>query len=326
MGKKFRNLMAAITAPANMRVAYARAARSKRQSWGFLEFREFSEVNLARLAEAMATGSYRPDEPRCFTVFEPKARLITAPSFRDRVAQHALCAVISPIFEATLLPRTFACRVGLGTHAAARRVQADLRRAGPGAAFLKTDYSRFFPSIDREALHRLIRAKISCAATLRLIETIVPPNGVGLPIGALTSQLFANVYGGVVDRYLQCERGEKAWSRYMDDIIVIGRDQASLRDLCRAMEAFSAERLGLRFSKWSVAPALRGVNFVGYRIWADHKLLRRQSVSDAKRKIRRYREHGDTDALDRFVASWRGHAGHADSYNLIRSLGLGDAS
>lgn len=324
MGKKYRNLMSSITAPDNMRMAYARAARSKRRSWGFLEFREFSEVNLARLAEAMATGGYRPDAPRCFTVFEPKARLITAPSFRDRVAQHALCAVISPIFEAALLPRTFACRVGLGTHAAARRVQADLRHVGPGASFLKTDFSRYFPSIRRDVLHRLIRAKIGCSATLRLIEEIVPPDGLGLPIGALTSQLFANVYGGVVDRWLQCDRGEKAWSRYMDDIVVIGPDQAALRDLRLAMEAFSAERLGLHFSKWSIAAVSRGINFVGYRIWAGHKLLRRQSVTAAKRKIERYRKYGDAESLDRFVASWRGHAGHADSYNLIRSLGLGD--
>ena len=323
MSKKYRNLMPEIVSPANMRAAFRRAARAKRQTWGYLEFREFSEVNLARLAETMALGRYVPDPPRVFTIYEPKARLITAPSFRDRVAQHAICAVISPIFDATLLPRTFACRVGMGTHAAARTVQADLRRAGAGAAFLKTDFSRFFPSIDRAVLHWLIRAKISCAATLSLLEAIIPPEGVGLPIGALTSQLFANVYGGVVDRFLLGERREKAWVRYMDDIVVIGRDQARLHDLRRSLEVISAERLGLRFSRWSVAPVSRGINFVGYRIWASHKLLRRQSVVDARRKIRRMRATGDEQALTRFLASWRGHASHADAHNLLRSL-LGD--
>lgn len=170
----------------------------------------------------MRAGSYRPDAARVFTIYEPKPRIITAASFRDRVAQHALCAVISPIFERTLLPRTYACRAGLGTHAGVVAVQADLRRLGMPLYALKTDFSKYFASIDRVVLCGLIRRKISCAATLRLIEAITPPVGVGVPIGALTSQLWANVYGGVVDRHLQMQLGARHWHRYMDDIVVLG--------------------------------------------------------------------------------------------------------
>lgn len=38
-----------------------------------------------------------------------------------------------------------------------------------------------------------------------------------------------------------------------------------------------------------------------------HKLLRKASVTSAKRKIERYTWHGDTEALTKFIASWRGH-------------------
>lgn len=81
-------------------------------------------------------------------------------------------------------------------------------------------------------------------------------------------------------------------------------------------------RPGLRFSKWSIQPASRGVNFLGYRIWATHKLLRRDSVKRARRKIAAMRASGDDERLNRFLAAWTGHASWADSRNLIASLGV----
>ena len=322
MARKYRNLIGSIVDPDNLRRAYRRTALGRRLTYGALEFKEHAEVNLARLGEEMADGRFEPDPVRHFTVFEPKRREITALSFRDRVAHHALVAVIGPIFEASLLPRTFACRPGLGTHAGVRAVQAALRRLGPDAWFLKTDFSRFFASIDRSRLWLMIEAKISCGRTLDFIARSVPRGGRGLPIGALTSQIFANVYAGAVDRLLAQQMKEKMWFRYMDDIVVLGRDRAHLGIVKAEIEHLAATDLGLSFSKWSIAPAVRGVNFLGCRIWASHKLLRRQSVIDAKRKIRRFREAGDIPGLTAFVGSWRGHAGHADCHNLLTSLGL----
>lgn len=320
MAKKHRNLIGAITDDATMREALRLASRGKQFAPARLEFKEFAVLNLDRLAADMASGAYVQGEPLIFDIFDPKRRTIAALPFRDRVAQHALCRVIGPIFEATLLPRTFACRPGKGTHRAAIAVQADLRRLGEPVHALKTDFSRYFASIERSVLWGLIEAKISCAATLRLIEAMVPREGIGLPIGSLTSQVLANVYGGVVDRHLQQELGERHWFRYMDDLVVLGRSSAHLRAVKASIEQLSAERLGLRFSKWSVQPAQRGVNFVGYRIWATHKLLRRDSVTRAKRKIRAYRAAGDSDRLARFLGAWLGHASWADSRNLLASL------
>ena len=119
MAKKHRNLIGPITDDANMRAAYRRTARGRRLTSGHLEFKEFSSLNLERLADEMRSGAYRQGEPRRFEIFDPKRREISALPFRDRVAQHALCAIIEPIFDATLLPRSYACRRGKGTHAGA---------------------------------------------------------------------------------------------------------------------------------------------------------------------------------------------------------------
>lgn len=326
MAQRYRNLIARITSFENLQRAYRLTARGKRLTPGYLAFKEFDALNLSLLGGEMAAGSYRPGAPNEFLIFDPKRRVISALPFRDRVAQQALCAVIAPIFDRALLPRTFACRPEKGTHAGVRLLQSDLRRLtrdGQPLYFLKTDFSRYFASIELPVLWRLIQAKISCAGTLRLLETMVPRHGIGLPIGCLTSQIFANYYtGATLDRLLQQDLREDYWYRYMDDLVVLGRSSEHLRRIRDSIETFSRERLGLRFSKWQVAPISRGVNFLGYRIWPSHKLLRRDSVVRARRKIAAYRSNGDDVRLHAFLTAWLGHARFSDSANLIRSLDL----
>lgn len=326
MTKRYRNLIGAITAPETLRAAYRLTAAGKRQTPAYLSFKEYDALNLAALAADMVDGTYRPGAPHEFFVLDPKRRLISALPFRDRVAQQALCLVIGPIFDRAMLPRSFACRPGKGTHAGVMLLQSEMRRHtrhGEPLFFLKTDFSRYFASIQRDVLWRLIEAKISCCATLRLIEAMLPRGGIGLPIGSLTSQIFANVYtGATLDRHLQQTLGERCWYRYMDDLVVLGRSSEHLRRVKESVEAYSRDELGLRFSKWQIASTARGVNFLGYRIWPHHKLLRRDSVTRARRKIAAYRAAGDLPRMRAFLGAWLGHARWADSANLIRSLGL----
>lgn len=328
MTKRYRNLISRITSPRTMEAAWRLTSAGKRLTPGYLEFKEFGPLNLALLTREMTDGSYRQGEPHQFYVFDPKRRLISALPFRDRIAQQALCLIIGPIFDRALLPRSFACRTGKGTHAGVVQLQSDLRRHSGNdrpVYFLKTDFRSYFASIDRAVLWRLIEAKISCRATLRLIEQMVPRTGIGLPIGSLTSQIFANLYtGATLDRHLQQTLGERVWYRYMDDLVVLGVSSEHLRRVKESIEAFSRGELGLQFSKWQIAPVSRGVNFLGYRIWPSHKLLRKDSVTRARRKIAAYRAAGDHNRLQKFLAAWLGHARWADSANLIRSLGIVD--
>jgi hypothetical protein len=318
MGKKHKNLFERVVDLDNLWSAYAKAASGKRRTLGYLQFRQNEAANIARLQALLISGDYTPGEPRLFLVYEPKPRQISA---LDRIAQHALCNVIEPIFDKVFLPQSHACRKGKGTHRAAVLVQAMLRRI-PDAHILKTDFSKYFASIDRAVLTREIRKKISCKDTLRMIEKFIPPTGVGLPIGNLTSQLAANIYGHIIDRWLAHTVGISTFIRYMDDVVIIGHSHEAMRLLQALMQSHAKSVMGLRFSHWSVQPAVRGVNFCGYRIWATHKLLRRQSVVRAKRKISRYSSQGDTLALQKFIASWRGHAQWANSFNLLKRLGV----
>lgn len=324
MGTKYRNLMEQIVAPENLRRAYQRARSGKRFSVGHLLFKEHAEVNLAQIADTILRSKYQVSPYTTFLIFEPKRREIMALPFYDRVIQHALVNVVGPIFERVFMPVSFACREGYGTHAAVVQAQATMRRlVREGDLYcLKMDFSKYFASIDRAILHREIRRKISCQATLRLIEAITPTVGTGLPIGNLTSQLWANLYGHVWDRWLVHTKGVDPMFRYMDDTIIFSHDQDYLKSLQKEAGSFIASEMKLKFSKWSIMPVSRGVPFLGYRIWPGYKLLKRDSVRRARRKIAAYRKHQNFEALNKFLPAWRGHASWANTHNLMTSLGV----
>lgn len=315
MGKKYRNLYEQIYTWDNLLDAYKKTCNGKRRTWGYLEFKEYDELNLRNIQQELEDRSYKIGNYRHFYIYEPKPRLISALEFKDRLVQHALCSIITPIFERTFLPYNFACRDGMGTHKGVKYLQAMLRKH-KYTHFLKTDYSKYFPNVDHQRLYVEIERKISCRDTLNLIREIIPPEGKGIPIGSLTSQLFANVYGNIIDQYIHHELKHRHWVRYMDDIVILGNDPDELRDSFFKIAEYSGIEMGMRISKWCVRPIHRGIDFLGYRIWPKHKLIRKDSVIRAKRKIKRYTCANDMDSLKKFVAAWRGHIQWADCHNL----------
>ena len=112
------------------------------------------------------------------------------------------------------------------------------------------------------------------------------------------------------------------FARYMDDVVVIGHSQEAMSLLQLQAASFANHHMGLKFSRWSVQPWQRGVNFCGYRIWPTHKLLRRDSVRRAKNKLAGFTATGDAESRAKFLAAWRGHAQWADCRNLLTHLGV----
>lgn len=151
MGKKYKNLFDEIVNTNNFWNAYYKASRGKRNTRGYLEFRYNEAVNISRLINSVKSGNYKIGSGRKFTIFEPKPREIEAIPFADRIVQHAINNVLSPIFDKVFLHQSYACRVNKGTHRAAIKVQALIRK-NPDCWILKTDFSKYFKSIDREIL------------------------------------------------------------------------------------------------------------------------------------------------------------------------------
>lgn len=216
--KRAGNLYNSIVSFESLLAASRKARRGKRFKASTARFEYNLERNIAKKLQAQ---TWRPGKYREFYIYELKPRKISAAPYEDRVVQHALCSIIEPIFDGTFIHDNYACRKGKGTHKAVDRFTYYARRF---KYVLKFDIARYFPSIDHEILKEKIRRKIKCAGTLWLIDLIIDssnPQGGGLfyyhgddlftplerrkgiPIGNLTSQIFALVYLNEIDHFIR---------------------------------------------------------------------------------------------------------------------------
>lgn len=320
MGQKFRNLYQQIYDWDNLLTAYREARRGKTYSSSYLRFKEYALPNLRHLQLRLIEENWRPDPQLQFDITDPKKRTIACQSFRDRVLHHALIQVAGPILDAAMMPQVFACRVGLGTHRCVTRMQ-QLMRQNPDAWVLHVDFSKFFPSIPQDLLLRYLGKKLTCRRTLLLIKQALSVQPTGVPIGALTSQTFANYWGGQLDRFIAA-KGIGAFVRYMDDAAIIVPDRAAGLELKDQICAFVADEMRQRIGKWSLGPVDRGLTFCGFRIRRKFKLVKRQSMIRQRRRLKLLLQHEDYDGWRCSQIAWMGHMRHGDGQNGLVSLGL----
>jgi len=270
----------------NLATAFWRAAKGKRHRPEVASFGGSLETELSDLQRQILAGAVVPGAFRSFRIHDPKPRLIHAPSFRDRVLHHALLAKVGPVFERSLVADTFACRSGKGPLAAVRRCQAHLCRF---PWYLQLDIRAYFHSIDHSVLRVLIRQRLKDPEVLALCDRIIAANDAGLepetglPIGALTSQHFANLYLGGLDRLILENLRASGMVRYMDDIVIWDREPSRLREIFQCVREFAAERLHLQVkANWRLQRSRRGLTLCGFRVYPRRLHL-------AKRRRRRYR-------------------------------------
>ncbi|MEZ4768465.1 MAG: RNA-directed DNA polymerase [Caldilineales bacterium] len=346
MTESYADLYPTIASFENLHQAFRKAARGKRGQRSVAAFEFDLESNLLRLEEELLALTYRPGPYRSFTIRDPKRRLVSAAPFRDRVVHHALCNVIEPIFQRTFIGDSYANQVGKGTHAALDRAQAFARRY---PYVLQCDVEQFFPSVDHQILRAVIARKIVDPKALWLADRILAGGqGVldeiyqpvmfpgddlfamqrprGLPIGNLTSQFWANVYLNELDQFVKRRLRCQGYLRYVDDFLLFADDKRQLWAWKAAIRSLLAGlRLTLHERESTVYPVAGGIPFLGFRVFPDHRRLkRRNGVAFARRLRIAYRAvaAGDLtyEELQRRVQGWIAHARHGDTRGLRRSL------
>ena len=199
--KRAGGLFERVLAYENLRLAFWRASRGKRERDETRAYRQRLDAELVRLRDGLADGSYPVGNYRTFVVYEPKERLICAAPFCERVLHHALMNVCAPLFERWLVADTFACRPGLGQTAALVRGEMLVRRYD---WYLKCDIRKYFYSISHDVVAAILRRKFKDRRIvfwfLKILSTYEASPGRGLPIGNLTSQYLANLYLDPLDR------------------------------------------------------------------------------------------------------------------------------
>lgn len=302
----------AFTRPALL-AAYQAAAKSKRGRRACFAFERSLGAQIDAIYRELHGGTYQPRPYYTFMVHEPKPRVIYAPAFRDCVVQHAIYAVVGPIFDRTFIDQSFACRMGYGTHAAADYAQAALQQSPRRSYTLKLDIRKFFYRIDRAILRQLIERRVKDARLVALLMMFADHGEpVGVPIGNLLSQLYALIYLNPLDHFVKRVLKVAHYCRYVDDLVLFGLARARALD-CRArIITFLRETLHLELSRSTLARTTRGVNFVGYRAWASKRFVRRRICAGYRHAVRRGRLVS--------IVSILGHARRTHSLRLLLRL------
>jgi retron-type reverse transcriptase len=336
--KTYKNLYSEICSFENLYLAFIKAKRRKRYKKGVGEFEYNLEKELFDIRRNLENLSYRPSKLKKFVLKEPKKRAIFVVNFKDRVVHHALCNVIEPIFNKSFIFDSYACRKNRGTHRAMRRIDEFKRKVTKNKTrkvhVLKIDMKKYFDNINHRILLEIIKKRIKDKRTLWLIATILgnyhknqQSEEVGIPIGNLTSQLFANIYLNKLDHFIKEELRVKYYIRYMDDLFILSNSINFLLETKNAIDKFSKMELNLKLhpKKSKIFPLKRDIDFLGYRIFYDYKLLRKGSEKRIKNKLKflghEYAEDKkDLSQIYNSIMAWNGYSKWANTYKLRKEL------
>ena len=163
---------------------------------------------------------------------------------------------------------------------------------------------------------------------LQLLDGIIDSTNTekGIPIGNLTSQLFANIYLNKLDEYIKYELKIKYYIRYMDDFVILHESKQELHQIKGQISFFlDSMKLTLHPKKANIFPISLGIDFLGYKIFSSYRLVRKSTVKrflkKCKKKFKGYNSGTiEYDKLMESFNSWNAYMSHADSYALKNDL------
>ena len=320
----------------NLEFAFRRARKGKSLKPYVIEFEKNLAGNLRQLQEELLSLSYKPFPLKAFIISDPKTRKISKSHFRDRVVHHALCNIIEPIFQKSFIHDSFANQKGKGTLKAIERLDRFKRKVSLNNSgmchLLKSDIKHYFETVDHEIMLGILRRKISDGRIMQLIQCILEnykskTEGKGMPLGNLTSQFFANVYLNELDQFVKHELRAKYYIRYVDDFIILHKDKMALEYFKANINKFLRENLALELhpSKTRIFTLQNGIDFLGFRIFFHHKLIRKKNIKKFERKFSELKNLHKCGIISREKAvekfeGWLAYASHANTYKYRRNL------
>src|SRR3989344_4970974 len=271
----------------NLEKAFMKARNGKTSKLYVLKFEKELERNLFALKYELIFRIYKPKLLETFIVRDPKTRKISKSDFRDRVIHHALIRVIEPIFDKTL---------------------------------------------NYDILLKIIKNKIKDERVLWLIKLIISNHktskkGVGMPLGNLTSQFFANVYLNELDQFVKHELKVKYYIRYVDDFVILHYDKNILIGYKKRINKFLLEKLKLELhpDKSNILILDKGIGFLGFRIFFYHKLIKKKNLNYFERKFNKLRKLYEDGIVDREkviekLEGWLAYVSKGDTFKYRKNI------
>lgn len=302
-----------------MFLAWREFRRGKSKKLDIQEFEFNLEDNIFQLHAELINKTYQHSSYTSFYVTDPKLRHIHKACVRDRVLHHAVFRVLYLIFDKSFIFDSYSCRIGKGTHRAVRRLKSFCDKLSANdsrsISILKCDVRKFFDSVDQTILLDIIGRKVKNDGVIWLIEKIVKSfetgNGRGLPIGNVTSQLFANIYLNELDQFIKHELRIRYYLRYCDDFVILSREKERLLGLVNRISNFLHDQLKLVIhpDKIFIRKYRQGIDFLGSVIRPYCVTLRTKTT---KRMLKRIKEQN--------LSSYSGILKHCNGFKIKRAV------
>ena len=303
----------------NLFAAWEEFRRGKRSKIDVQEFEFNLENNIFQLHQRLKDKTWQPDPYEDFFIRDPKLRHIHKATIRDRVFNQAVYRVLYQIFDKNFIFDSYSCRNKKGTHRGVNRLEKFIRSHSKNYTIpvyvLKCDVKKFFDSIFHPILFNFIKKKISDAGTLWIIELLLRSFSVstdrGLPLGNVTSQLFANVYMNEFDQFVKHVLKIRHYIRYADDFVILSHDKDYLDEFVPRINDFLQERLqiSLHPNKISIRKARQGIDFLGWVNLPGHRVLR---TTTKKRMFKKLNKKNMT--------SYTGLCKHGNTFKIQKKM------
>ncbi len=335
MGHKY----AGIISLENLCLAWKEFIVGKKKKKDVIQFGLGLMDNIVGLHNDLVNHQYYHGGYESFFINDPKRRHIHKASVRDRLLHHAVYRILYPFFDKTFIADSYSCRNEKGTHKAINKFRELHYRVSKNNTrtcwVLKCDIRKFFASIDHGILFEILTEYIPDKNILWLLSIIIesfhtsqlsaacqtanptqPPLGkgrgrIGLPLGNLTSQLFANIYMNKFDQWVKHRLKSHYYVRYADDFVFLSRDKFRLEAALSQIQTFlqSKLKLSLHPDKVFISTTASGVDFLGWVNFPDHRVLRGNTKD---RMLRRVKEHPTADTFQ----SYLGLLSHGNSHKI----------
>lgn len=313
--KRYNDLFEKIVDIENIKLAHKNASKGKKHYTEVIMFNLNPEYYSLLIRKMLIDGTYRTSEyKRKFKNDKGKMReIFVLPYFPDRIIHHAIMQVLEPIWKKTFINNTYQSIKGRGVHKCKKHLEKVLldRNNKEDIYCFKLDISKFYPSINNTILKQIVRKKIKCKGTLKLLNEIID-SVEGIPIGNYISQFLGNLYLTYFDHYLKEEVKCKYYYRYCDDIVILDTSIDNLHNI-KLIVFKQLTLLDLKVKnnyqifKVGTNPSHRAIDFLGFKFYRECILLRKSIVTSFKK----------CDKRKEVIASYNGWLIHCDGYNLL---------
>ena len=327
MGKVIGHSYSSLISLTNLFQAWEEFKKGKRNKRDVQVFERNLEDNLFDLYFALKSKSYKHGGYFEFYVNDPKRRHIHKAKVSDRIVHHLLYKYLYDIFDKIFICDSYSCRVGKGTHRAVKRLEEFTRIVSKNYTqdcwALKLDIKKFFASVDHSVLLKLISKKVKDPEILWLVKEVINSFHAnrgstsitgriskGIPLGNLTSQIFANIYLNELDQFIKHDHKIKHYLRYADDFIILDASKVKLLHYINIMKSYLDKYLKLELhpNKIVFRKLRQGIGFCGY------VMLPYYILSRTKTKKRIFKKTLESKISEQSLQSYLGYFSHANTF------------